>query len=137
MGAYVLAINVISCYIIALIGFWQRRVKYDLYDWIALAGALVGIVLWKLTNDPLFAVVLVSISDAIAIIPSLRKAYYYPFEENAGSFVIGISYYVLALPALDSFSLTTSLYHFEIILIDLALIILVLTRRKRLKAKTA
>jgi len=133
LGSWVLAVNTVACFIVAFIGFYQKKVQYDFYDWIALAGALIGAALWGTTGNPLYGVILVSISDAIAIIPSVRKAYRLPFEENVSSFIIGISYYLLALPALQSFTLTTSLYHFEVIAVDLVLILTVLIRRSAKK----
>lgn len=131
-GAWVLAVNVVACYTIAAVGFWQGRVKYDLTDWLALAGAFLGIILWRLTSNPLYAVILVSLSDAIGSIPIFRKAYRLPFEENITSFAMGVWYYLLAILALDSLTITTWLYPAIVFVLDSALVILVLFRRKRL-----
>lgn len=137
-GGWVLGINILGCFTIAGIAFYQKRVDYDRMDWLALGGAFLAIFFWWLTDNPLYAVILVSLSDTIAIIPSLRKAYRLPFEENANSFIFGVSYYILALFALETFSLTTSLYHFAIIAADLAIVGIVLVRRKQLsEQKTA
>lgn len=131
-GSLVLAGNAICCLSIAAIGFWQRHVRYDLFDWLALVGAIIGIILWWLTNQPLFAVLLVVLSDGLGSIPIFRKAYRAPFEENVTSFATGLLYYLIALFALQSFTVTTSLYHFAIIVLDGSLIVLILARRGQL-----
>lgn len=131
-GAWVLAVNVIGCYGIATIGFYQRHVQYDKYDWMALGGGLLGGIFWYFTKNPLYAVVLITISDCIGIIPSFRKAYRLPFEENPFSFSVGVLYYFLALFALEHFTPTTALYHVVIMLADGTFAIMILIRRKQL-----
>ena len=78
-GAWVLGANALCCLVIAAIGFAQRHVGYDKYDWLTLCGAFVGIFLWWLTQNPLYAVILVALSDAVGSIPIFRKAYRAPF----------------------------------------------------------
>lgn len=131
-GAWVLGVNALACLTISGIGFYQRHVKYDIYDWLALLGALVGIYLWWLTSNPLYAVILVCLSDGVGSVPIFRKAYRAPFEENALAFFVGILYYPLAIVALESLSLTTWLYPVFVIILDGALVVLVLLRRRQL-----
>lgn len=134
-GSWVLAVNAIACLSISFIGFRQKIVSYDLYDWMALIGAFLGIFLWWLTKNPLYAVILVSLSDATSAIPTFRKAYRFPFEENALSFSLGIFYFVIAILALESLSITTWLYPATIVLVDGALVLLILLRRKKLEKR--
>ena len=129
VGSWVLAVNAVACFSIAAIGFIQKHVEYDQYDWMALVGAFVGIFLWWLTDNPLYAVILVSVSDATGSIPIFRKAYRTPFEENITAFALGILYYPLAILALESLTLTTWLYPAVVLVLDGALVILILTRR--------
>lgn len=129
-GTWVIAVNMICSYIIAGIGLWQRHVQYDKHDWLALGGAFLAMLLWWVTENALYAVVLISLSDVVGLIPSLRKAYRLPFEENAMTFILGFFYYILSLFALESFSLTTSLYYFTIMVSDLAIISIILLRRR-------
>lgn len=134
-GAWVLAVNVLACYAIAGIAFFQGRVVYDRFDWLALLGALIGMLLWWRTSNPLYAVILVSISDTVGFVPSFRKAYHLPFEENATSFAVGLTYYILAIFALKSLTLTTWLYPAAIILLDSAFVFQILIRRKQLSTR--
>lgn len=132
-GAWVIFVNIIGCLLIAGIGVAQKHVIYDKYDWLALAGALAGVFLWWITEDPLYAVVLVCVSDFIALIPTFRKAYRLPFEENTPSFAIGVIHYPLSILALKTLTLTTWLYPAVITILDGALAVLILLRRKQLQ----
>lgn len=128
--AWILGINAIACLAIAIIGFRQRHVVYDTYDWLALGGAFLGVFLWWLTSNPLYAIISVCISELLGIIPTFRKAYRLPFEENMSAFTIGLFYYFLALLALDSFLLTNWLYPAFIIVLDGAVVVLIFIRRR-------
>src|SRR3989344_8368 len=85
-GSWVLGVNMVLLYVIAAIGIKQGHVKYVLFDWLALSGALLAILLWWLTSNPLTAVILVCFSDAIGFLPAFRKAYFYPLEENVTAY---------------------------------------------------
>lgn len=130
-GAWVLGGNAIACLAIAAIGWHQKHVEYDRFDWLALAGGLLGGILWWLTSNPFYAVLLVSLSDGIAFSMTIRKAYRFPFEENYSSFLIGVWYYVLGIMALENYSLTTWLYHAVVIATDIILVAVILIRRKK------
>lgn len=131
--AVVLGVNALACFSIAAFGFKQHRVIYDKYDWAALSGAFIGIFLWWLTSDPLYAVVLISISDGVGMVPTYRKSYRLPFEENLSSFALGIFYYLLALLALNSFAVTNWLYPAAILIFDSTLVLLIIVRRRKMK----
>lgn len=130
-GAWVLGVNALACFSISAVGFIQRHVEYDKYDWLALAGAFIGIFLWWLTENPLYAVILAAISDGVGSIPIFRKAYRAPFEENIAAFAVGILYYPMAILALRSLTLTTWLYPAVVIVLDGALVLLIFIRRKQ------
>ncbi len=133
IGAWVLGTNTLACLIVAFIGFRQKHVVYDTYDWWALVGGILGGVLWWITSNPLYAVILVSISDTVAIIPTMRKAYKNPFEENIPGFTMSIPGYILSIFALEKLSVTTWLYPVVIIIVDILLVVLIVTRRKQLR----
>lgn len=135
-GSWVFIVNAIFCFIISFIGFLQKHVEYDLHDWLALIGALVGITLWWYTHIPLYAVILISLSDFVGIIPSVRKAYRLPFEENLSSWFLGFLYYPLGILALESFTITTWLYPTVIMLADAFLILVIIIQRKKLKSSS-
>lgn len=133
-GAWVLAVNFLCNYAIAGIAFYQRRVKFVLFDWLALTGAILAIFLWWLTSNPLTAVIFISLSDSIGFLPTFRKAYHWPFEENVTSFFVGLVYYILAILALQLFTITTWLYPVVIVVVDVIFVLMVLIRRKQIKS---
>jgi hypothetical protein len=132
-GSWVMFMNALLCYSIAIIAFRQGHVKYSLFDWIALSGAILGGFLWYVTSNPFFAVILISISDAIGILPTIRKAYYFPNEESIAPWLVGIFTYALSILALNSLVITNWLYPASIMITDFIFVIEVSVRRRSLK----
>jgi len=102
-------------------------------DWISFTGALSGIVLWWLTNDPLVAVVIAALVNLLAVLPTLRKSFSKPFEESITIWGLDIIRFSLAVAALTSLNLTTALFPIATILTNATLVTMVLIRRCQLK----
>lgn len=102
-------------------------------DWWMLAGALLAIVPWLLTKNPLWSIILVTIIDALAYGPTVRKAYHHPHTEPALSFALASLKWLPALLALSTISLTTALYPTFLMLANGSMAIMLLTRRKQLR----
>lgn len=133
-GAWVIGLSSLLNFSVAGIGFWQRHVKFSRFDWLSLSGAFLAIVLWAITKNPLIAVILICLSDAIGYLPSFRKAFFFPDEENATAFALSLIYLVLSLFALQIFNLTTWLYPVVIAILDALFVVEIFTRRRQ-KAK--
>ena len=129
-GSYVTGTAALLCFVIAIIAFVKGEIIYDKYDWFSLGGALIGILLWQITNNPIFAVAMIVISDAFGFYPTLRKGIKNPFEETISTFLINSLKYVIAMFAMQNYSLATSLYPIYLILMNGSFtIILILGRR--------
>ena len=118
-----------------LFGFHRRfisgRENIKTSDWLSLAGAGTGLVLWALTNNPFGAVALVAVIDALGFIPTFRKSFYKPYEETMSTFMVSTLKYAISLPALESFNPTTWLFPASLVLTNGSFVILLLIRRKQ------
>jgi len=130
-GAWITAANAALCTAVAIISLFRGEKNITKSDWISLIGALAGITGWILTDNPLTAVILVSLTDCFAIFPTFRKAYIKPYEENAFAFGIDLVKFILELIALKTFNLTTALFPITILINDALLVSMILMRRKR------
>lgn len=78
-------------------------------DWATLACALLAIVLWRLTNDPLNAVILSSFAGCLGFVPTIRKCLKDPHIESIFSYCACGLKWICAIYAIESLSLTTLL----------------------------
>jgi len=132
-GAWVSGIPVVFGIVIALLSVKKGERSITNRDWLCLVAALVAIVIWRLTNDALYAVVIVIGINVLAVIPTFRKAYWKPHEETALSYALGTLRSVISIPALLSFNAVTLLPPVCNIVSNVALVTMLLIRRKRLR----
>ena len=131
-GAWATGVEALSC--LGVAGLALRRGGKDIrrLDWVCLAGALVATALWLLANQPLLAIIFVICADALGFFPTFRKSYNKPHEETAINYALGAARWPLAILALQSLTLTTFLYPAAIAIFDLALVAMLLIRRRQL-----
>ena len=71
--------------------FFSKKAYWKLSTFDYLCGMLSGlaVALWLLTNNPNLAIIFAIISDALAAVPTLTKAWHNPETESAWPFIIG------------------------------------------------
>jgi hypothetical protein len=129
-GAWVSFITALATLGIAILAFNRGEKKIIFFDWVCFVGALVGIISWKLTNNPLSAVVIVTIANFLALAPTFRKAFLRPHEETASLYLMSALKFIFSLFALTSFTLTTALFPSALILCNIGVVILLVIRRR-------
>lgn len=134
-GAWVTGISAVAVLGIALLSIWKGHREVTKFDWFCFAGAILGIVLWRATNDPLAAVIIVTITDVLAFAPTYRKAYIRPDEETASLFVFSAAKYLVSLFALSTFNLTTALFPVSLVISNALFVALLVLRRRRLTGR--
>lgn len=105
-------------------------------DWTLFLIALLSVPVWYLTTDPLWAVVLLTGIDVLGFGPTFRKSYDAPYSENLGFYVLIAVRNVIAIIALEHYSLTTILFPAVMTIACLVFIRMIIYRR-RLPKKTA
>ena len=132
-GSWSNGITALICFVIVTLSFkrWDR--KMSRFDWLAFLGALLGLVLWGLTDNPLWAVVLAVIVDTLAYSLTFRKAYHKPYEETMIYFIMATIGTIISLFALEIYNPVTWLYPVCLVVSN-SLFIAMLSARRRILA---
>jgi len=131
IGSIVIGTMALSCTIITAIAFFKKGKDYIKFiDWVFLISALIGIIIWLLTSNPLFAVIIASIVDACAFLPTFRKAFDKPYEETMSTYVLSGVQSIFSLLALESLNATTTIYPISLIFTNTTFVLLLLIRRR-------
>lgn len=133
-GAWVSAVTTLATLGIAALAFGKGEKDITRFDWVCFGGALLGILLWRLTSDPLAAVITVTAVDLLSFAPTFRKAYLRPGEETAALYLVSVLKYGVSLFALASFNLTTAFFPVAITLANAAIAALIIVRRQQLRS---
>ncbi len=132
-GAWVTGFTAIICFIISGLALKVGRKNIVLIDWFFLSGALFALILWAVTSNPVGAVILITIIDALAFVPTFRKSFHKPDEETVLTYSLSAFKFAIAILALSTFSLTTVLYPLSLVVTNGLFAGMVLVRRSILK----
>ena len=130
-GAWVTGVTAAISFIIFFLAIKQGEKNVTRSDKINLAAALLAIVPWLLIGDPLFSVILITIIDFLGFLPTIRKSWHKPYEETLIHYVLAGLKFVLAIMALETYTLTTWLYPASLVAANLFFVIMLITRRKQ------
>lgn len=136
-GAWVTAVTALVCFVISSFGLREGLKNITAIDWICFISAIAAVILWQLTDNPLSAVIIVTLADMLAFVPTVRKAYGKPDEETAITFGLNGLKFIVALAALQTLSLTTVLYPASWVIANLAFVLMLLIRRRQMSTGTS
>ena len=102
-----------------------------------LAIAALGLVGWKLADDPTVATVCVVAADTVAVVMMMPKTYRDPWSETLSSFVIGLFATVAAIVSVGSLDPALLLYPVAVLLGSGALTGVIAVRRRVLGVRPA
>ena len=128
--AWNLGLVSLGCLIIFVLSlyYWERNITSS--DKYSLTASLAIIAVWLATNNDLLAVSLVCLVDIIAFYPTWRKSYMKPFEEDALIYALGSLRSLLSIFLLHNISLVNWLFPAITVLINGALVLYLVVRRR-------
>ncbi|MCV6636688.1 hypothetical protein [Candidatus Albibeggiatoa sp. nov. NOAA] len=134
VGAWPTGISGLITLYVALLAYQRcSDSSIVLADWFFFILALTALPLWFLTADPFWAVLVLSLTDLLGFIPTLRKAYMSPFDEQLIFFVLMAIRSAVSIAALEHYSATTVLFPAMIVVVCIIFIIMVSMRRAILR----
>lgn len=130
VGAWPIGVSGVITIFIALLAFLKRGdIAITRIDWVFFISAMSSIPFWYLTSDPLWAVIVLTTVDLLGFGPTIRKAYTYPYSESLLFFLLFSTRNIIAIMALEKYSITTVLFPFVIAIACLLLIAMIIYRR--------
>ncbi len=118
--------------IITILAFFKGNKTYVRSDWVCLAFALSAIPLWIITQNPLWSILLITVIDVVATVPTITKSWKNPHQESSRAFGMAALICGLSIVSLDVFNMITTFYMATITLLNVFLAVMILYRRKTL-----
>lgn len=133
-GAWPIGVSGLITFYVAILAYLKKSDSTITHkDRLFFIAAMSAIPFWYLTSNPLWAVVILTSIDLIGFVPTYRKAYHHPNEEQLLFFSLIASRNLIAILALEHYSLTTMLFPAATALACILFIKFVTIRRKTLK----
>ncbi|MBL4590003.1 MAG: hypothetical protein JKY11_08000, partial [Alphaproteobacteria bacterium] len=131
--AWATGFTAVSCIIIAFIAIFRGEKNITKSDWFSFIGALSAVPLWLITQTPFYSIILITLIDISAYYPTIRKSYIKPHEEISSTFILNGLKYLIALFALNHYSVITALYPFSTMLAEFGVAFMLIWRRHILR----
>lgn len=106
------------------------RAKIDI---LCLVIALAGIIIWKITNNPITGLLASILADFVGMIPALIKTYKFPETETRTFYALDTAAATLTLCAIATFTYQEFSYPIYILAINFAMVLLIF--RKKIQKK--
>jgi hypothetical protein len=136
-GAWITLVTAIASFIICFLALKKGEKDITRSDWISLLGAGFALLLWFLTSNPLYAIILITLIDFLGFLPTIRKSISKPFEETLITYLLSGLKFVIAIAAIDHYSLITTLYPASLVFANLLFVILLIVKRKQVTQSIA
>ena len=136
-GSWATAATTVFCALISVLALVKGEKNITRGDWISFIAALMAIPLWHFTKEPLYAVILITLIDALGFYPSFRKAWLRPWEEMYFTFLLSSVKFGFAVMAIEDYSLVTALHPSSLVFTNFAFVLMLFWRRHGPAPKTA
>lgn len=134
-GAWALGASAILCFVVLMLSIFKGEHDIVSLDWLFLFMAMIAFSLWWFAEEPLLSIMLVTLTDAIAYLPTFRKSYHKPYEESMFLYYFGAIAFTLSIFAFSEFTLVNYLYPLVIAPMNLMLVAMILIRRSQILVK--
>jgi hypothetical protein len=131
-GALSLAAGSLFCISIFLFSFKYGTKNITKFDTLCLIGAIITMFVWLWQRNPLLSVILVTIIDITAFLPTYRKGYADPRSETVSTYFLSAISNIFALLAVAHYSISTTLYLSGLLVTNSLLVLVLISRRKTL-----
>src|SRR5688572_2828651 len=80
-GSWATGVTCVLCIVTTVSCYWKGEKNITRFDWIVFGLGLATIPLWIVTKNPTLSIILVTLIDVAAYLPTIRKAWWKPYEE--------------------------------------------------------
>ena len=129
-GSWVMAVSTIVCAMISAYACFAGEKNITRGDWMTFLAALMAIPVWMATNNPLYAVILVTAIDALGFYPTFRKSWRDPYSDSAFSFALHAVKFIPSIFAMEKFSAVNLTYPLALVALNGGFAVMLVMRRK-------
>ena len=124
----------VAVFVLAVSGDRGRnRLRFSKADFVFFSFAVIAALLWLIAEEPLWSMTLLVLSDLLGLVPSIRKAWQAPREEDLSQWSVNALRHLLAIGALQAYSFVTLLNPVVWFFADSLVALLLLLRASRVR----
>lgn len=133
-GAWAVGFTTLATFSIFVIALFKGEKDIRRFDWLCLGGAVLSLIPWVITSEPLISIILITIIDVFGFLPTVRKSIRKPHQETLATYALSTLKYGLVVAALQSYTLVTVLFPLSIAILNGLFVLLLVVRRRQITA---
>ena len=111
IGSLVTLIVGLMCLVVLALSLIKKiQIKITKSDTLFLILSLISLILWLVAKQDILSSILVTIVGLLAFAPTIRKSWHHPHSESVSFYLLSTLRYILAILALNNYSIITILY---------------------------
>lgn len=132
IGSWPMLVVTMLCVCVVVLSLWRGTKDITRSDAVCLAASLFALYLWLVVDEPIASVILITIAEVVSYIPTVRKSWNDPYNENLTLYQVSMFRHALAVVALEQINLLTALYPAAWALTNLVIAFILIARRRAL-----
>lgn len=136
VGALPMLVIAVICTIVFILSLRHGTKDITKSDLFALIASLIGLVLWVFIKQPVLSVIIITCSEILSYVPTIRKSWLQPYSETLALYEISMVRHGLSIVALEQINILTTLYPTAWTLTNVVITLVLIIRRKRIAEST-
>ncbi len=133
-GAWPIGVSGLITLYVAFLAYTKKSNRMiSNIDWLFFILAMTSLPLWYFTSNPLWSVIILTTVDLLGFVPTFRKSYNQPYEEQLTFFNLMASRNIIVIVALENYSITTLLFPATTAIACILFVLMVIIRRTKIK----
>lgn len=133
IATWVLWFSCIATFSVGIYAWFRYQDVIKKIDRRFLAASLVWIVVWYITKTPFWSVIIISITDFLAFLPTFRKAYDDPYSEYLPLYGLAGLSNLFALMSIGIVTIAVWLYPLCLVVTNIWFVIFAMIRRMQMR----
>lgn len=129
-SAILTLIAAIETMTVVVLGYKHGDRKFNRLDVFCLRGVFVGLGLWAIFRSPAVAIIAILAIDFVGTIPTIKHSWQSPHEETTITYILGLFASIFTLLAAKELKITAVAFPLYLVLADLTIVVILLTRHK-------
>lgn len=130
-ATWVTAAAGLLCLGVVLLSLKNGKRDITVSDTVVAALSLLAIGFWLIADQPIISIILATLADLLAFVPTVRKSYSDPHSETLSLYITNALRFGLALLAVEHYTFLSSVWIVAWIIGNASLAILLAVRRKQ------
>ena len=132
-GSWVTLAVALTLFLVFLLGLKNGSKDIRKIDVVFLLAAVLALVLWRVVEQPVISIILLSSIDMLGFAPTIRKSWNDPYSETLSFYVITAFRHGLSIFALAEYNIVTYLFPIAWVIANVLFAIMLIVRRSVIK----